>query len=308
MQLRGQESVRRNFIRGAIASTTRTASYDVSVGTVIATDDNQIAHEYTREFAIEPQKMCVIVSKETVHVPDGFVAYALPKTSLCRRGLLTLNTGIVDPGYDGLISTTAINFSLKPIEIRSGDAFLRIVFHELKPDTASAPPEHDCPTEHEYLKSRRAEATQYPRAFLDIPGHLRRLSSQIKNETLAAVVGRFQWYVALIAVIFTAGNFWLNMSAKSEAKAAGTRYVSEVRDITTAAAINTAAAQNLSGTLHQQAASIAAVAAQLDTLKAAKFASASELGNLQLRLQNLELVEKDMEHRVNALEVKSSVR
>jgi len=304
MQLRGQESVRGNFIRNASTSTMRTASYDLSVGTVIETDDNQITHEYTCEFAIEPAQMCVIVSKEKVCVPDGFVAYALPKTTLCRRGLLTLNTGIIDPGYDGLISTTAINFSLKPIEIRPGDGFLRIVFHELKPDTTSAPPEHVCPSDDEYYKSRLAEAGHYPRTFLDIPNSLRKFSSEIKSDIFSAATRRFQLYVALIAVIFTAANIWLNMSAKSKAEAAGAKYVAEVRDITTAAAINASAAQNLTGTLQQQAASIAAVAAQLDTLKATKFASASELGNLQLRLQNLELVGKDIEHRVSALEVK----
>ena len=85
---------------------TRAASYDLTVGSVVI-DGTEYKTDIPK---VKPQQIVVLVSKETVMVPPGHVAYAMPKTSLCMEGIHTLNTGIVDPGWCGKLSSVAINF------------------------------------------------------------------------------------------------------------------------------------------------------------------------------------------------------
>src|SRR6185369_3739554 len=94
MQLRGQEAVNNGLVELALEKHVRDASYDLSIGTVIVGGEVQAL-----PFALEPQHMCVIVSRERVCIKEDFVAFAQPKTDLCERGLLALSTGIIDPGY-----------------------------------------------------------------------------------------------------------------------------------------------------------------------------------------------------------------
>ncbi len=104
----------------------RDISYDLSIDTVIR-NGVEISGP---EFSVWSYEMVIFVSKETVAIPPGLVGYAMPKTGLCNRGILALNTGIINPGYKGRFSSTAINFREKAVRLKQGDPFLRIIFHE----------------------------------------------------------------------------------------------------------------------------------------------------------------------------------
>ena len=61
-----------------------------------------------------PQGIVQVVSSERVKVPSTITGLATVKTSLCNEGLLALNIGIIDPGYEGAISSFLLNFSSVP--------------------------------------------------------------------------------------------------------------------------------------------------------------------------------------------------
>jgi deoxycytidine triphosphate deaminase len=78
----------------------RAASYDVRIGTILASRDGDSVRE-TGCYVLQPQGMVEVISSETVKVPPNIAGYASVKTDLSRQGLLALNTGILDPGYEG---------------------------------------------------------------------------------------------------------------------------------------------------------------------------------------------------------------
>ena len=95
------------------------------------------------EIVIPPQGIFVVISAEKVRMPSNVCGFALPKTRLSEEGILILNTGIVDPLYEGFISGTLINFRKTDYVIKRGMPFLRLVFQYVGSDlTHSLDPAH----------------------------------------------------------------------------------------------------------------------------------------------------------------------
>lgn len=200
MQLNGEECWNLGMIEDGDRRSVRPASYDLRVGKVIV--EGTVRTDAT---AIKPQQMFIIVSQERVKIPPGYVGYAMPKTSLCNDGILALNTGIVDPGWNGPISTTAINFDQETREVRPGDSFLRIVLHRL---------EHDGPAEEVrtpvnadiYVEERRRASERYPSTFLDVPGQVEALTRQVADDILGKQNNLVLWLIGILSVLFFLWN------------------------------------------------------------------------------------------------------
>lgn len=213
MQLNGAEAIARGCVQNHTPDGIKAASYDLRVGRVIVK-----GKEYSQPVAVAPQQMFIIVSEETVQVPPGHVGYAMPKTSLCNDGILTINTGILDPGYQGRISTTAINFDQTEYEISPGDPFLRIVFHELVgPDAATAAETYRAVSDPAYLRDRRQHSRNYPETFLNIPGQVEALTQRITKDVLDRQQATFIWLLTGLTVLFFLWNLgvWALMSRQT---------------------------------------------------------------------------------------------
>lgn len=102
-------------------------SYSVSVGCFIDSSGT-VSHDHN--YKLHPQSIVWVISKETISLPPNTTAIAHIRTSWCSVGVLALNTGIIDPGWNGPISTPLINFGKTTQLIRYGDEFLRVTFHE----------------------------------------------------------------------------------------------------------------------------------------------------------------------------------
>jgi dUTPase len=194
MQLTGEEARRLGFVTGIRKpANVRAATIDLTVGRIIVG-----GREHALTSPIEPQQMFTIISNETISVPRGFVGHALPKTYQAQRGMLTINTGIVDPEYTGPLSTTAINFSSHPLVMSKEEVFLRLVFFRLDPagppaiDPACFSPLGEAEV---YYESRRKESATFPKTFLDIPGQVAELSR--------GILGRQMTQFVAILTIFT---------------------------------------------------------------------------------------------------------
>lgn len=180
MQFSGKHAARQRWVESPSEHHAREVSYDLSVGRVIINGHEVEPQSSVNAIEIHPQQVFVIVSKEKVSVPrSGVSCFAFPKTGLCRQGLLALNTGIVDPGYQGLISTTAINFHSKPIKLLVGDAFLRLAFFRLDCDQ---PAHVEVADEREYVKGLLTQSLELPASFLDVPATVDRLQENLSEK------------------------------------------------------------------------------------------------------------------------------
>ena len=104
----------------------RATSYDSRVGTIITSEGVLNSDQYN----LPPRGIVWVVSAEDYKLPKTITGITTLKTGWTKKGVLTLTAGIVDPGYDGPISTAVINFSKTDFPIRKGDEFFRTVFFE----------------------------------------------------------------------------------------------------------------------------------------------------------------------------------
>jgi deoxycytidine triphosphate deaminase len=194
MQLTGVEGAVR-CIPNAVESSQRAGTYDLCIDRVLI-DGQEVQSDF---FEIRPQQMFVVISRERVRIPAGLIGYAMPKTSLCNAGILVLNTGIVDPGYDGLISTNAINFNQAPIYLRKGERFLRLVFHPLS--SPGAKEERTTISDADYLLERRIISRQLPNTFLDIPAHIEIVADKLVKRQVGVFIWIFAFFSLAVAVL-----------------------------------------------------------------------------------------------------------
>ncbi|HEY1580485.1 MAG TPA: hypothetical protein VGF82_25770 [Terracidiphilus sp.] len=109
----------------------RASTYDLSIGEIIPAGPASGGSEYN----LPPGGTVRVVSKESLKLPNNITGHALLKNELCRKGVLALNIGVIDPGFQGPISSTLINFGRGDFAVKQGDPFLRISFHRCPPSS-----------------------------------------------------------------------------------------------------------------------------------------------------------------------------
>lgn len=143
MLLNGEELKKRELIQNADSSRFRAATYDLRIGQIFPPfeGDSKATRYITNHegnasdgYYLQPQGMVRVVSQERVKLPKNIAGYALVKNRLCNAGVLAINIGVIDPLYDGPISSTLINFGNNPYCLSPGTEFLRLSFHEFAPD------------------------------------------------------------------------------------------------------------------------------------------------------------------------------
>ena len=177
----------------------RAASYDVRVGTILAVESDGRSRLSEANFCVvPPQGMVEVISLETIKVPENVAGYASVLTRLSRRGLLALNTGIIDPSYEGPVSAVMVNFGKTAFSLSSGDSFLRLSFHQCTvPDKFEPIRRVD---REEFLRERKKEAGErFSESFLDIAAHI----DEIAKGAFWRYLGRAAALVALVALMVT---------------------------------------------------------------------------------------------------------
>jgi deoxycytidine triphosphate deaminase len=104
----------------------RASTYDLSVGDIIPAGADIWGDS---KYSLPPGGMVRVVSKESLQLPDTITGHVLLKNELCTRGVLAINIGVVDPGFEGPISSTLINFGRETCIVEKSTPFLRVSFH-----------------------------------------------------------------------------------------------------------------------------------------------------------------------------------
>jgi deoxycytidine triphosphate deaminase len=156
MLLSGEQICARGLISDASSERYRASSYDLSVGDIVPAPEstpgqsgpNGFGVITGREYLLPPQGMVRVISRESVRLDEQVTGYALLKNALCSAGVLAINIGIIDPGYEGPVSSTLINFGKTAFVLAPGMPFLRLSFH-------------DCPQSPKARESRHWTRPEY---------------------------------------------------------------------------------------------------------------------------------------------------
>ncbi|RUV57358.1 hypothetical protein EOA64_26450 [Mesorhizobium sp. M1A.F.Ca.IN.022.02.1.1] len=172
----------------------RGSSFELTVGVIVDQDGNRT----TGPYVLKPGEMVQVVSKEVFRLPDNVTGHVTYKTALTRHGIWALTVGIVDPGWEGPIGTTLLNFSKVDFPVDRGQTFLRVtLFKHAKVPPALLPKSVTSP---EYIRDiQKIASTEFPRTFLN--------SDAIAKSAGDAVMARMQKvgiaWITVIAAIFT---------------------------------------------------------------------------------------------------------
>ncbi|NEW92521.1 hypothetical protein [Rhodopseudomonas sp. BR0M22] len=170
------------------------SSFDLTIGCIFDHEGKKVDGLFT----IKPGHMVQVVSAEVLKLSEKHTGHVTYKTTMTRQGIWALTVGIIDPGWNGPVATTLLNFSRVDHTVTSGDAFLRVSIFEHEPVPIAKLRKAD-PLDI-YLKDiQRVAASKFPPTFLDkdeiAEDAGKNVLDRIRKEALVWVGG--------IALIFT---------------------------------------------------------------------------------------------------------
>ena len=121
------------------------ASYDLSVGIAVSKKHNkklfQKRHEILdydtlkgkiKTITLSPGQMVFVITREEIIMPDNLCGTVYSRNSLAQKGILALNAGHIDPGFNGPITIKLINLRSVDYTLTLGEPIFTIVFHTLE--------------------------------------------------------------------------------------------------------------------------------------------------------------------------------
>ena len=120
-------------------------SYDLAAGTAIwkqssrARDEQMVKTlEYSADhqptITVQPGQMIFVVTYEDVIMPFDLCGTVYSRNRLALQGILALNAGHVDPGYQGPITIRLINLRAIPWTLTLGEPIFTIIFQTIDED------------------------------------------------------------------------------------------------------------------------------------------------------------------------------
>jgi deoxycytidine triphosphate deaminase/chaperonin cofactor prefoldin len=195
MFLNHEEIKLKNLIKPAIAEEFSNASYNLTVKYIIDMNGKKIEDQYR----LKPQGMVYVVFNETVTMPPDLIAFAHVKTALTKRGIMATNIGIIDPTYNGLISTLLINFGKADFVITKDDPALRISFADINAPKTLLKVNGNNLEENVYVKNVQKDIGNLEEKFLN----LNSVEKEVRDSVIASLIK--------IGVVFTIGAFLVGL-------------------------------------------------------------------------------------------------
>ena len=115
----------KGIVQGSVPDAQRPTTYDATVGTIIREGVELTKQTYT----LPPRGIVWVISAETFELPEDVTGLATLRTTWTHDGVLALNVGVVDPGWNGPLAAALVNFGNESFPIRKGEPFFRILFH-----------------------------------------------------------------------------------------------------------------------------------------------------------------------------------
>ena len=154
----------------------RASTYDLSVGDIIPAGPD--ARPASESYILPPGGTVRVVSNESLKLPEGITGHVLLKNGLCNKGILAIHIGIVDPGFEGPISSTLINFGRAGFEVKKSMPFLRVSFLRSTPSPKAKDSKKY--TRPEYLEETKQQVLAYSAStFLDIESTAKKAADNV---------------------------------------------------------------------------------------------------------------------------------
>ncbi|MFM0741975.1 hypothetical protein PQQ51_32505 [Paraburkholderia xenovorans] len=176
----------------------RETTYDATVGEIIyggtvIKDD---------EFTLASRGVVWVVSEEEFHLPEDVTGLATLKTTWTHDGVLALNVGVIDPGWQGPVATALVNFGKNDVLVKKGKPFFRILFHE-HAVTGAAPKPYP---KQEYVEDIVRKSRSFSPEFLNMNS----LADEVSTKILK--LPRWAYLLTIIAIVISVLAIYMPIS------------------------------------------------------------------------------------------------
>lgn len=174
-----------DFILNGDANAAIHCSYEFTAAKVFrgGSDKGELVED---QVLINPAELVWIRAKEQVKMPCNNVGVWFQTQTLAKRGLLLLNTSLVEPGYEGPLTSVFVNFGQEPVAILPGMKIAKLLFHEV--DQKAEKLVSACKLD-EYDVGLEKVAGNAPQTFLQLKSFLPEIEEGAKR-TLDAIEER----------------------------------------------------------------------------------------------------------------------
>lgn len=178
----------------------RYCGYELRLGKVVAPQTGEITPSDHRPGAtgqalvLKPSEMALVITKEMVHLPTDLCATYGQLNRLANKGLMILNTSIVEPGYFGPLSCVLVNFSSEKQALSLGEPIAKLNFQQVE----GIPKEtQKAIARDQYEATASKNGTALPKSLLDISG----IEERVKDKVGSSVKTSVAFAGVLIAVL-----------------------------------------------------------------------------------------------------------
>lgn len=222
MLLNGDEIKSRGLVANSDSKMFKAASYNPRIGKILTPKGEELT-----TYVLPPLGTVEVVSIEEFRLAGDVAGYATVKTSLCNNGILAINIGLLDPLWKGPISSTLINFGKQAYLLQAETEFLRLTFHEYKPQKDVPKPSAPLLSYQEYVADRKQKVLQHlSETFLDLEQKTRQITQSVASEVLvewrqgfmkwvpvaALSIAGLAFVLAVLTFFLNFGNAWVGSS------------------------------------------------------------------------------------------------
>ena len=189
---------------------------DLRIGRIYVGDPTQ--QKRYREIKDEDDKLYLapgaivhVESRERVSTPPDIMGILIPKNTKSEAGLLMLNAGHVDPGWEGGFLTAEImNVTAEEFLIEIGEALFSIIFQYIHTPASRTSKAHDTPTTDEERRKKAGNLaakrpTSLHQYYRDELIKAMRAEFATRGEVAAAGMTRLTIFVVILSSMMALG-------------------------------------------------------------------------------------------------------
>lgn len=203
----GKSIISQNLIKNGVDTQVKHSTYDLTIGEIFPAGEKNNAVEKDELFFLKPRQTVLVLSNEEFGLPGTVTGIATLRTTLTKKGLLALNVGVIDPYFNGPISTTLINFSENEVPIKIGMPFFRVLFLE-HDDTKDFHRANEDKTTKRYREELQINAYRdFPKNFMNLPKFDDRFYANTAWRMIKGLTKQYWYFSIPFWLILIAGTY-----------------------------------------------------------------------------------------------------
>jgi len=161
-----------------------------------------------KEEAILKGNQAAFVVSQEIALNTNQIGFLSSKNKFDEKGLLTICSKTVHPGYSGRVSAQFINIHNEPVSLRRADSFLELMLYENE-EKFSEFPQESKKSDNGYLESIKRRSLKYPVFFLNIDVVKKEILEELNTHGWG-FIKTFSITLAIVSALAAVATGWFS--------------------------------------------------------------------------------------------------